>query len=192
MARYNKNKFGSIVLTDRNGESFTITKKQQNEIKTLVKRANEKRKYYSEKFYNDVKNQNNMKGISKEAYSNLLNKKGFITEKYSTSFNQFRSKKEVQHFIKELKSVTKKGYYNNHKKVKDIRKSMIRQVNNMFGNDGKRVNKLIKSISDSDLMSLYINNDSLIQEIYYSDNTVEEFVSKTESDINIALKKLKG
>lgn len=192
MARYNKNRYGSIVLNDRSGGNFTITKKEQKEIKTLVKRANEKRKYYMEKFYNDVKNHNNMKGISKDAYSNLLNKKGFITEKYSTSFNQFKSKKEVQHFIKELKSVTKKGYYNNHKKVNDIRKSMIKQINNMFGNDGKEVKKLIRNISDSDLMSIYINNDTLIQEIYYSDNTVEEFVEKTKSDINIALKKLKG
>ena len=43
MARYNKNRYGSIVLNDEQGNSFTITKKEQATLKTLVKRANQRR-----------------------------------------------------------------------------------------------------------------------------------------------------
>ena len=43
MSRYNKNRYGSIILNDKNGNEFRITKKEQEEMKMLVKRANSKR-----------------------------------------------------------------------------------------------------------------------------------------------------
>ena len=192
MGRYNKNRYGSIVLQDNSGNNFTITKKEQAEIKKYVKRANEKRKYYSEKYYQNVVENNNMKGISQQAYNNLLNKKGFITEKYSTSFTQFKSKEDVKDFIKELKTVNRKGYYNHNKKVKEIKESIYKQIDRMYGEQGKDIKKVIKNINDNDFMSLYIHNDEIIKEIYYSDNDVADFINKTASDINVALKKMKG
>jgi len=190
MSRYNKNRFGSIVLTDNNGNNFTITKKEQAQIKTLVKRANTKRSYYIDKYYNQTKSNNNMKGVSKEVYQNLLSSKGFVTEKYSTSFNQFKSKADVKDFIKELKQVTKKGYNGGLNKANEIRQSMIKQVERMYGNDAIEINDILNGVNDVDLMSLYIHNDNLIKDLYYPHDSVDMFVEKMKSDINYALKQI--
>ena len=191
MSRYNKNRYGSIILNDKNGNEFRITKKEQQEMKMLVKRANSKREYYANKYYNDVIKNSNMKGVSKEVYKKLLTKKGFISETFSTSFNQFTSKDDYKDFIKELRQITKKGYYQVNKSVKAIRDSLNKQLNRLYGNQAKPIKDLIKSISDSDLMSLYIHNDEIIKDLYYSDSDVDSFVDKTESDIMVALMQIR-
>ena len=157
----------------------------------LVKRANSKREYYANKYYNDVIKNSNMKGVSKEVYKNLLTKKGFISETFSTSFNQFSSKDDYKDFIKELRQINKKGYYQVNKTVKSIRDSLNKQLNRLYGNQAKPIKDLIKSISDSDLMSLYIHNDEIIKDLYYSDSDVDSFVDKTESDIMVALMEIR-
>ena len=191
MSRYNKNRYGSIILNDKNGNEFRITKKEQEEMKMLVKRANSKREYYANKYYNDVIKNSNMKGVSKEVYKKLLTKKGFISETFSTSFNQFSSKDDYKDFIKELRQINKKGYYQVNKSVKAIRDSLNKQLNRLYGNQAKPIKDLIKSISDSDLMSLYIHNDEIIKDLYYSDSDVDSFVDKTESDIMVALMEIR-
>ena len=191
MSRYNKNRYGSIILNDKNGNEFRITKKEQQEMKMLVKRANSKREYYANKYYNDVVKNSNMKGVSKEVYKKLLTKKGFISETFSSSFNQFSSKDDYKDFIKELRQINKKGYYQVNKSVKSIRDSLNKQLNRLYGNQAKKVKDLIKSISDSDLMSLYIHNDEIIKDLYYSDSDVDSFVDKTESDIMVALMEIR-
>ena len=191
MSRYNKNRYGSIILNDKNGNEFRITKKEQQEMKMLVKRANSKREYYANKYYNDVAKNSNMKGVSKEVYKNLLTKKGFISETFSSSFNQFSSKKDYKDFIKELRQINKKGYYQVNKSVKAIRDSLNKQLNRLYGNQAKPIKDLIKSISDSDLMSLYIHNDEIIKDLYYTDSDVDSFVDKTESDIMVALMQIR-
>ena len=191
MSRYNKNRYGSIILNDKNGNEFRITKKEQQEMKMLVKRANSKREYYANKYYNDVIKNSNMKGVSKEVYKKLLTKKGFISETFSTSFNQFTSKDDYKDFIKELRQINKKGYYQVNKSVKAIRDSLNKQLNRLYGNQAKPIKELIKSISDSDLMSLYIHNDEIIKDLYYSDSDVDSFVDKTESDIMVALMQIR-
>lgn len=191
MSRYNKNRYGSIILNDKNGNEFRITKKEQQEMKMLVKRANSKREYYANKYYNDVVKNSNMKGVSKEVYKQLLTKKGFISEAFSSSFNQFSSKDDFKDFIKELKQINKKGYYQVNKSVKSIRDSLNKQLNRLYGNQAKPIKDLIKSISDSDLMSLYIHNDEIIKDLYYSDSDVDSFVDKTESDIMVALMEIR-
>ena len=191
MSRYNKNRYGSIILNDKNGNEFRITKKEQQEMKMLVKRANSKREYYANKYYNDVVKNSNMKGVSKEVYKQLLTKKGFISETFSTSFNQFSSKDDYKDFIKELRQINKKGYYQVNKSVKAIRDSLNKQLNRLYGNQSKPIKDLIKSLSDSDLMSLYIHNDEIIKDLYYSDSDVDSFVDKTESDIMVALMQIR-
>ena len=191
MSRYNKNRYGSIILNDKNGNEFRITKKEQQEMKMLVKRANSKREYYANKYYNDVVKNSNMKGVSKEVYKKLLTKKGFISETFSSSFNQFSSKDDYKDFIKELRQINKKGYYQVNKSVKAIRDSLNKQLNRLYGNQAKPIKDLIKSISDSDLMSLYIHNDEIIKDLYYSDSDVDSFVDKTESDIMVALMQIR-
>ena len=192
MAKYNKNRYGSIVLTDDKGNNFTITRKEQAELKKFTKRANQRRYDKTDKYYNMVKNQQNMKGISKEAYRNLLESKGFITEKYSSAFNQFKSKNDFKEYMKELKGVTKRGYGDN--RIKEIRESMIKRVNEQYGEIGNNLKELLSNINDGALISLYTHNDELIQEIYYNDvneDILLEQVTKTESDINIALMEYK-
>ena len=191
MSRYNKNRYGSIILNDKNGNEFRITKKEQQEMKMLIKRANTKREYYANKYYNDVVKNSNMRGVSKEVYKQLLTKKGFISEKFSSSFNQFKSKDDYKDFIKELRQINKKGYYQVNKSVKAIRESLNKQLNRLYGNQAKPIKDLIKSISDSDLMSLYIHNDDIIKDLYYSDSDVDSFVDKTESDIMVALMQIR-
>lgn len=191
MSRYNKNRYGSIILNDKNGNEFRITKKEQQEMKMLIKRANTKREYYANKYYNDVIKNSNMRGVSKEVYKQLLTKKGFISEKFSSSFNQFKSKDDYKDFIKELRQINKKGYYQVNKSVKAIRDSLNKQLNRLYGNQAKPIKDLIKSISDSDLMSLYIHNDDIIKDLYYSDSDVDSFVDKTESDIMVALMEIR-
>ena len=191
MSRYNKNRYGSIILNDKNGNEFRITKKEQQEMKMLIKRANTKREYYANKYYNDVVKNSNMKGVSKEVYKQLLTKKGFISEKFSSSFNQFSSKDDYKDFIKELRQINKKGYYQVNKSVKSIRDSLNKQLNRLYGNQAKPLKDLIKSVSDSDLMSLYIHNDEIIKDLYYSDSDVDSFVDKTESDIMVALMQIR-
>ena len=191
MSRYNKNRYGSIILNDKNGNEFRITKKEQQEMKMLIKRANTKREYYANKYYNDVVKNSNMRGVSKEVYKQLLTKKGFISEKFSTSFNQFSSKDDFKDFIKELRQINKKGYYQVNKSVKSIRDSLNKQLNRLYGNQAKPIKNLIKSVSDSDLMSLYIHNDEIIKDLYYTDSDVDSFVDKTESDIMVALMQIR-
>ena len=191
MSRYNKNRYGSIILNDKNGNEFRITKKEQQEMKMLIKRANTKREYYANKYYNEVVKNSNMRGVSKEVYKQLLTKKGFISEKFSSSFNQFKSKDDYKDFIKELRQINKKGYYQVNKSVKAIRESLNKQLNRLYGNQAKPIKDLIKSISDSDLMSLYIHNDDIIKDLYYSDSDVDSFVDKTESDIMVALMEIR-
>lgn len=188
MAKYNKNRFGSIILTDEYGNNFTITKKEQAELKKYTKRANQRRYDKTNKYYELVKSQTNMKGISREAYRNLLESKGFITEKYSSAFNQFKSKNDFKDYIKELKGVTKRGYGDN--RIEEIRNSMIKRVREQYGGLGSSLENTLKNISDGSLMSLYVHNDEIIQEIYYNDvneDILVEQISKTESDINLAL-----
>ena len=192
MAKYNKNRFGSIVLVDDKGNNFTITKKEQAELKKFTKRANQRRYDKTDKYYDLVKNQTNMKGISKEAYRNLLESKGFITEKYSSAFNQFKSKNDFKEYMKELKGVTKRGYGDN--RIQEIRESMIKRVSEQYGEIGNNLKELLSNINDGELISLYTHNDELIQEIYYNDvneDILLEQVTKTESDINIALMEYK-
>ena len=69
---YKKNRYGSIVLTDNNGKEFTITQKEQREKKTYVKRANQRRLDKGHRYYDDLKGQTNMKGISFESYMSLM------------------------------------------------------------------------------------------------------------------------
>lgn len=190
MAKYEKNRYGSIILRDYNGEKFTITKKEQQELKTLVKRANQRRYDKLDKYYNMTKNQANMKGISKVVYGDLLQSKGFITDKYSSSFKQFNSKKEYKEYIKELKGVTKKGYGNN--RIKDIRETMIKRSNENYGVYGDNITNIIKNLKDSELLSLYLNNDDVIENIYGSgdddEEIVEQIAHRVKSKINKALK----
>ena len=187
---YKKNRYGSIILKDENGKEFTITPKEQKEIKTYVKRANQRRLDKAHRYYDDVKTQVNMKGVSFESYINLMSTKGFITEKYSSSMKQFKSKADVKDFLKELKTVTKRGY--GDKRLDDIRKSMIKRVNENYGDEGKDIVKLLNSLDKGQLLSIYLHNDDVVQELYGSDDIVGEQIemlaTKTMSDLNYYLK----
>lgn len=190
---YKRNRFGSIVLTDENGNEFTITKKEQQELKTYTKRANQRRLDKSKRYYDTIKNQANMKGISYESYMDLMEKRGFITERYKTDLKQFKSKDEFKDMMKELKTVTKRGYGENH--IEDIRQSMLKRVQEDYGkSQTKGLRDTIKNLSRAELLSLYLHNDDIVKTLYGSgdDDNVEELLTKTESDINYFLTKTKN
>ena len=191
---YKKNRYGSIILKDENGKDFTITKKEQETIKTYVKRANQRRIDKSHRYYDDIKNQSNMKGISFNAYMSLMTSKGFITEKYSSSFKQFKSKDDLKDFIKELKTVTKRGY--GDKRIEDVRKSLIERVNKNYGEEGHELANKIKSLDKGQLLSIYLHNDDIVQDLYGSalidGEQIEQLASKSLSDINYYLKGYSG
>lgn len=191
---YKKNRYGSIVLTDSNGKEFTITQKEQQTIKTYVKRANQRRIDKGHRYYDDIKNQANMKGISYEAYMSLMTSKGFITEKYSSNFRQFKSKDELKDFIKELKTVTKRGY--GEKRIEEVRRSLIERVNKNYGEEGIELANKIESLDKGQLLSLYLHNDDIIQDLYGSalidGEQIEQLASKSLSDINYYLKGYSG
>lgn len=193
MAKYNKNRYGSIILQDEKGNNFTITKKEQNIIKTYVKRANQRRIDKAKRYYEGIKNQENMRGISYESYMSLLNSKGFITEKYSSRMSQFKSKEDLKEFIKEIKTVTKRGYGND--RIQDIRKSLNKRIKEIYGSSGKVLIEQIKNIKDNQLLTLYLHNDDIIQNLYGSSEVsadeLDNLVSKSSSDINFYLSKTK-
>lgn len=188
---YKKNRFGSIILNDINGKEFTVTKKEQQTIKTLVKRANQRRLDKAKRYYESTMSQPNMKGISKEVYTKLLNRRGFITEKYSSNIKQFTSKEDVNDYIKELKTVTKRGYGNN--RIKDIRKSMKKRLIQTYGRkETEVIRDKIENMKDAELLSLYLHNDDLIAEIYGSDvdeEQIQAILNRIESNIDYFLTK---
>ena len=188
---YKKNRFGSIILNDINGKEFTVTKKEQQTIKTLVKRANQRRLDKAKRYYESTMSQPNMKGISKEVYTKLLNRRGFITEKYSSNMKQFTSKEDVKDYIKELKTVTKRGYGND--RIKDIRESMQKRLIKTYGkNETEVIRDKIVNMKDAELLSLYLHNDDLIAEIYGSDvdeSQIQGILNRIESNIDYFLTK---
>lgn len=190
---YKRNRFGSIVLTDDKGNEFTITKKEQEELKIYTKRANQRRLDKAKRHYQEIKNQPNMKGISYDAYMNLMERKGFITERYKTNLKQFKSKDDFKDMMKELKTVTKRGYGNN--RIKDIRKTMQKRLIETFGkNETNQLREQIKGMTNQQLLSIYLHNDEIVQTIYGSDIDQDQIVAlltKTESDINYYLSSMK-
>ena len=85
---YKKNNRGSYVLGE-DGQEFTVTKREYEEMQTLVKRANQRRVDTAHRYFDTMSNANAMVGVDYEEYMKLLNSKGFITEKYSTKLSQF-------------------------------------------------------------------------------------------------------
>lgn len=159
---YKRNKFGSIIVQGENG-TFTVTKKEQKMIDQLTRKANRIRDKKAESFYNSVQFQANMKGISQKSYKNLLNQRGFITEKYSAKKNMFNSKEELKEYIKELKTVTKKDYGN--KRLDNVRNWMLDKVKKEHNNN-KELKDIITNITNNELLTIYLHNDNLLMEIY--------------------------
>ena len=137
-----------------------------------------------------MSNANVMLGVEYNSYMELLESKGFITEKYTTRLNQFNSKDDVKSLLRELKQVTKRGYGQN--RVDDIRYSMIERIERNYGSSGDKLIEKIKEMDKSELLSMYLMADKeIIEDIYGSgddEEIVEELVSKSMSYIENLLK----
>ena len=183
--RYKKNNRGSYILMGNDGNEFTVTKKEYEEIKKLTKRANQRRTDRTHMYYDTLADSEGMKGVSFESYQQLLEDKGFITEKYTSSLQQFNSKKDVTEMLKTLREVTKKGYGLN--RIDDIRYSMIDQVNKHFGDAGIDLVDRIKQMGRAEVLKVYLSSDKeIISNIYYldSDVEVENFVESSGTYID--------
>lgn len=179
---YKKNNRGSYVLGEE-GNQFTVTKREYNEIQSLVKRANQRRVDNAHRYYDKMSTANVMVGIEYDTYMNLLNEKGFITEKYTTKLSQFNSKDDVKSLLKELKTVTKKGYGSN--RVDDVRYKMIEQIQKNYGSSGEPLIDRISELSDGELLSMYLMSDKeIIAELFYPPETHEDYV---EDQVNQTL-----
>lgn len=183
MAKYKRNAWGSIILDD----GSRITMSEQRKYILEVKKQNSKRQYLLDKYYEQAKNTPNMKGISKDAYGQLLEEKGFIGEKLTTSFKGLSEKEQFKEELKDLKTVNKKGYHEN--KVEDLRKRMLNTVNHSLGASGQDVYNTIANMSKEELTSMYVHSPrDLIAEIFDSNGSVdeqEERAERTRSTLHI-------
>lgn len=183
---YKKNKRGSYILTGEDGSHFTVTQKEYKELQTLVKRANQRRVDVAHRYYDSMASANVMVGVEYESYMELLNEKGFITEKYTTKLSQFNSKDDVKSLLSELKQVTKRGYGQN--RVDDIRYSMIERIESNYGSSGDRLVERIKEMDKSELLAMYLMADKeIIEDLYGSgddEEVVDELVNKSMTYID--------
>lgn len=182
---YKRNKRGSYVLGDE-GSQFTVTKREYKELQTLVKRANQRRVDVAHRYYDKMSTADVMIGVDYEEYMKLLTNKGFITEKYSTKLLQFKSKEDVKNLLKELRTVTKRGYGSD--RVNDVRFKMIEQINENYGSQGEELAKRIEEMADSELISMYLQADrEIIEDLFYydgDDDYIEEQVNKVMTYID--------
>lgn len=185
--RYRRNNRGSIILDGDDGKQFTITKKEREELNTLVKRANQRRVDVAHRYYDNLVESEMMVGKDYDGYMDLLENKGFITEKYSTDLNQFNSKEDIKGLLKELRQVTKRGYGN--ERIDDIRYSMIEAIRENYNGLGLELEKRIQSMSRSELLGMYLLADeSVIREIFYPvEDIVEGKVNETMTYIDTLL-----
>ena len=145
------------------GYSFNdgrITQKRIDEFQKNVRNSNAKRERLLTKMYNEVKNTPNMTGISREAYGKILEKKGFINKKLSGAMKQFKSKEEFNLQSKDVKTINRPYY--NQAKISNLRDRMIRQIKRNTGYSGKDLVDFIKGLSDSELVSLYVNGNARV------------------------------
>ena len=186
--RYKKNSYGSYILTNKDGNEFTVTQKEYKELQTLVKRANQRRVDKAHRYYDTLVDSNMMVGKDYDSYMEVLREKGFITEKYSTSLQQFKSKEDVTELLKELRAVTKKGYGNN--RVDDIRYKMIEQINEEYGLVGSSLAHRIEKMSDGELLGIYLLADKdIVGSLFYLSTGVEPIdqVNKSNTYIDTLL-----
>ena len=183
---YKKNNRGSYVLGSQ-GNEFTVTKREYKEMQTLVKRANQRRNDVASRYYDTMYTSNSMIGVEYDEYMKLLNDKGFITEKYTTKLSQFSSKDDVKELLKELRTVTKRGY--GHNRVDDVRYKMIEQIDKNYGSDGEGLKQRIAELSDGELLAVYLQADKeIIEELFYIDDDSKNHVEKTISYIDHLIK----
>ena len=169
-----------------------VNEKSVKEFQRQVYKSNNKREKMLTKLYNEVKNTPNMTGISREAYGKILEKKGFINKKLSGAMKQFKSKEEFNLQNKDVKTINK-PYYNQNK-IGTLRNRMLRQINYNTGHFGKELRDFIKGLSDSELISLYVNgSEDFLQEIFDSDSVGdndEDRASALRGQFNIKARNL--
>ena len=169
-----------------------VNEKTVKEFQRQVYKSNNKREKMLTKLYNEVKNTPNMTGISREAYGKILEKKGFINKKLSGAMRQFKSKEEFNLQSKDVKTIN--GRYYNQNKISTLRDRMLSQINYNTGHFGKELRDFIKGLSDSELISLYVNgSEDFLQEIFDSDSVGdndEDRASALRGQFNIKARNL--
>ena len=177
------------------GYSFNdgrITRKRIDEFQRNVRNSNAKRERLLTKMYNEVKNTPNMVGISREAYGKILEKKGFINKKLSGAMKQFKSKEEFNLQSNDVKTINRPYY--NQANISNLRDRMIKQIRRNTGYSGKDLVDFIKGLSDSELVSLYVNgSEDFLQEIFDSDSVGdndEDRASALRGQFNIKARNL--
>ena len=180
--RYKKNNRGSYILTDKNGNDFTVTKKEYEEISKLTKRANQRRVDVAHRYFDSMVDSNVMVGVDYEAYMTLLQRRGFITEKYTSSLQQFNSKADVKEHLKELRAVTKRGYGKD--RLDNVRYKLIEQIDEQFGESGIELKGRFMNMSNAELLSVYLMADKdIIAELFYLSETtdIDDFIESTNT-----------
>lgn len=169
-----------------------VNEKTVKQFQRQVYKSNKKREKMLTKLYNEVKNTPNMTGISREAYGKILEKKGFINKKLSGAMKQFKSKEEFNLENNDVKTINA-PYYNNNK-ISTLRDRMLRQIHYNTGHFGTEIKEFIKGLSDSELISLYVNgSEEFLQEIFDSDSVGdndEDRASALRGQMNIKSRNL--
>ena len=192
-----KKRVGKKISYKKVGKRYNFTdgyvnEKSVKEFQRQVYKSNNKREKMLTKLYNEVKNTPNMTGISREAYGKILEKKGFINKKLSGAMRQFKSKEEFNLQSKDVKTIN--GRYYNQNKISTLRDRMLSQINYNTGHFGKELRDFIKGLSDSELISLYVNgSEDFLQEIFDSDSVGdndEDRASALRGQFNIKARNL--
>lgn len=175
---YKRNGDGAIIL--ESGE--LISKAEQRQYILMVKRVNEKRSRLIDRYYENAKNTPNMINVSKEAYTSLLEEKGFVSERLTTSFKGIVNIDEFRGEFEDLQTLTSKGYHEG--KLDTLRTTMIRQIKENIGGSSQyeEVMNTIENMSDSELTSLYIHSDKdILSELFGSDGSSDDEEERGES-----------
>ena len=190
-------KRGNKIAYKKVGKRYIFTDGYVNEksvkkFQRQVYKSNNKREKLLTKLYNEVKNTPNMTGISREAYGKILEKKGFINKKLSGAMKQFKSKEEFNLQSNDVKTINRPYY--NQSKISKLRDRMIRQIKRNTGDSGKDLVDFIKGLSNSELVSLYVNgSEDFLQEIFDSDSVGdndEDRASALRGQFNIKARNL--
>ena len=151
-----------------------FTEKEKKKLESLVNSANRKRK----KMLKDEANLPRIVGGKStgktlgETTGIMGKESDFILAPKTKSLQRFRTKKEYQKYVKNLKKVVDRGYI--EKRVELYKKNHIKALKNVFGASAKDVVKHIKGMSNKDYMR-FVQTDETMEIGYLASDQDEQF-----------------
>lgn len=166
MARRKKNSYGSIIHEG----GFTVTQKELKELRYLTQKANKLRNKNMDSFNSAIQIYWGNENISAKGWENKLERSAFITEKYSASLDNIKSKSQLKNKLEELREVTSRGFTNRN--IQQLRNKIFERV--YENTDDKELARNLSKLPTHDLMAMYMTHPSMTQAIFTSDEETIE------------------